>query len=67
MNSAIGKTASVYLRIPANRSGLGKIQVNIQGLKTINAMTENVEEISSGSVVRIYGVVSEDVLLVDKV
>lgn len=67
MKSAIGKTASVYLRIPANKSGLGKIQVNIQGLKTINAMTDNIEDISSGSVVRICGVVSEDVLMVEKV
>ncbi len=67
METSIGKTASCYLRIPANKSGLGKIQVNIQGLRTINAMTENEEEISSGSVVRITSVVSEDVLMVEKV
>lgn len=65
MNSSIGKTGTVYLRIPANKAGLGKVQVNVQGLKTLNAMTENPEDIKTGSIVRIVAVLSEDILLVE--
>jgi hypothetical protein len=65
MTSAIGKTASVYLRIPAAKSGLGKIQINIQGIKTLDAMTDSAEDIKSGSLVRVVGVEAGDILMVE--
>lgn len=65
MTSAIGKTATVYLRIPAAKSGFGKIQINIQGLKTLDAMTENAEDIKSGSLVKVVGVEEGEVLMVE--
>lgn len=63
--NAIGKTASVYLRIPAAKSGIGKVQVNIQGLKTLDAMTENPEDIKSGSLVKVVGIEAGEILMVE--
>lgn len=65
IETAIGKTGSVYLRIPAAKSGVGKIQINVQGLKTLDAMTTNAEDIKSGSLVKVVGVESGDVLMVE--
>jgi hypothetical protein len=65
MDLAIGKTATVYLRIPANKEGTGKVQVNIQGLKTVDAVTKNPEDLKSGSLVKIVGLESDEVLLVE--
>lgn len=65
METAIGKTGTVYLRIPAAKSGIGKVQVNVQGLKTLDAMTDNPEDIKSGSLVKIVGVEANEILIVE--
>lgn len=65
MDNAIGKTATVYLRIPAAKSGTGKVQVNIQGLRTLDAMTSNNEDIKSGSLVKIVSIEADDILMVE--
>ncbi|MDD3740936.1 MAG: NfeD family protein [Bacteroidales bacterium] len=65
LENAIGKTASVYLRIPAAKSGVGKIQVNVQGLKTLDAMTENPEDIKSGSLVKVVAIEAGEILMVE--
>ncbi|MCK9254745.1 MAG: hypothetical protein GX793_04525 [Bacteroidales bacterium] len=67
IESSIGKTASVYLTIPALKSGRGKVQIDIQGLKTLDAVTEGNEEIKTGSLVQVVGVEVGEVLLVTKV
>ncbi len=65
IDSAIGKTATVYLRIPAAKGGTGKIQVNIQGIRTLDAMTANSEDIKSGSLVKIVSIEAGNVLMVE--
>jgi uncharacterized membrane protein len=65
MDTAIGKTATVYLRIPAAKSGTGKIQVNMQGIRTLDAMTSNTEDIKSGSLVKIMSIEGDDILMVE--
>ncbi|MGV3630326.1 MAG: serine protease [Bacteroidota bacterium] len=61
---AVGKTATVYLRIPASKSGYGKIQVSVNGTsQELNAMT-NDEEIPSGTIVRVLEVLDNNLLLV---
>jgi membrane protein implicated in regulation of membrane protease activity len=65
METSIGKTGTVYLRIPAAKSGTGKVQVNVQGLKTLDAMTENPEDIKSGSLVKIVGLEANEILIVE--
>jgi hypothetical protein len=64
LNNAKGKVASVYLRIPPKREGTGKVQVKVQGLQTLDAMTDNEEEIKTGALVEIVDVINDDILLV---
>lgn len=65
MNEAIGLTADVYLRIPASRSGRGKVQVSVKGsVHEIDAVTDNDAEIPTGGQVKILEVLGDDLLLV---
>jgi hypothetical protein len=66
INSAKGKTASVYLFIPPKRSGKGKIQINLQGYQTMDAMTDDEEQIPTGSFVEVVDVINGEILLVKK-
>lgn len=63
-NNAIGKTCTVYLTIPAKRGGLGKVQVQVQGFRTLDAMTDNEENLKTGSIVEITKVLNNEILLV---
>ncbi|MCP4545644.1 MAG: hypothetical protein GY835_04145 [bacterium] len=64
--NAIGEIGSVYIRIPGNGGGEGQVEVMIQGrLRVIQACTENPDEIPSGHKVRVKGLVTERVLLVE--
>ena len=70
-NSAVGIEASVeqiadvYLRRPASRSGKGKIQICIQGAaREINAVTDDLDEILTGSTVKVLDTVGEDTVVV---
>jgi hypothetical protein len=64
LNGAVGKIGSVYLTIPAKRSGLGKVQVKVQGLQTLDAMTDSEEEIKTGSVIEVVDILNNEILLV---
>lgn len=64
LNNAIGKTGSVYLTIPPKRSGLGKVQIQVQGFQTLDAMTDADEEIKTGAIVKVVDVINSDLLLV---
>ena len=66
INRAIGEKATVYLQIPAKRQGAGKIQIKLQGLRTLDAMTDQEEAIPTGSLCEVVGILTEDVLLVKK-
>jgi hypothetical protein len=64
LNQCVGKIASVYLTIPKNRTGMGQVQVNIGGLKTLNALTDCDENINTGEVVDVIQVINDEILLV---
>ena len=65
MNEAVGLKADVYLRIPAARSGRGKVQVSVKGsIHEIDAVTDNDAEIPTGGQVEIVEVIGDDLLLV---
>ena len=64
MNNAIGKVGSVYLPIPAKRGGLGKVQVKVQGLRTLDALTDYEEEIKTGAVIDVVEILNNEILLV---
>lgn len=63
---AVGKTATVYLTIPPKRGGMGQIQVNHQGLRTLDALTDNDEPIVTGAMVEIIGILSNEILIVKR-
>lgn len=53
ISDTLNKTASVYLSIPASKSGLGKIQISVKGsTHELNAMTEG-DKIETGSTVKV--------------
>ncbi len=65
IENAIGKTGDVILHIPAKKAGFGQIQVNVQGsLRTLEAVTEEAEEIKTGTKVLVVDVMDNNVLLV---
>ena len=59
VESAIGSSASVYLSIPAARSGLGKIHVQVQNrLVEYQAVTSHGEPLPTGARVHVVDVVA---------
>ncbi len=67
MSNSIGQTGSVYITIPANRSRAGKIQIKIQGsIRTLDAMTEESEDIKTGSNIEVIEVTSDEMLIVKR-
>lgn len=64
LNNAKGKIGTVYLRIPAKRNGMGKVQVNVQGFQTLNAITDNSDDIPTGAVIEIVDAINNEVLVV---
>lgn len=66
LKTAVGKTATVYLFIPEKRKATGKVQLKIQGYRTLDAMTDDDEMIPTGAIVQIVDIVNDDILLVKK-
>jgi membrane protein implicated in regulation of membrane protease activity len=64
LSNAIGKIGSVYLTIPPKRKGFGKVQITVQGVQTLDAMTDNEEEIPTGAVVEVIGVYNNETIIV---
>ncbi len=66
LQEAVGLKADVYLRIPAARSGRGKVQVSVKGsVHEVDAMTDRNDEIATGGQVKILKVLGDDLLLVE--
>ncbi|SEK69899.1 hypothetical protein [Parapedobacter koreensis] len=65
IQNALQKQAETYLRIPALRSGYGKVHVRVQGsLRELRALTDDENDIPTGKPVTVVGIVNESVLLV---
>lgn len=59
----IGLSGFVYLKIPAHKSGKGKIQISTKGtIRELDAMTEG-EEIATGSNVKIIKIESDTIIV----
>ena len=64
--SAVGCQGKCYLRIPAERSGEGKVQITIQGaVREYNAVTDG-DEIKTGASVKVLEAVDANTLLVEE-
>ena len=65
LSNAIGATGSTYLTIPAARAGLGKVHVRVQGgIKELDAMTEDLAYIPTGTLVKVTRIIDDRILLV---
>lgn len=64
IDNSVGKVGSVYLTIPAKKSGTGKINVMVQErLVELDAVTDDEENIQTGSEVIIVEVINNTVLV----
>jgi len=67
IENAIGKSGEVYIPIGAHRSKSGKISIAIQGsLKELDAITDEKEDLATGTLVRVKEIVADNILLVEK-
>ena len=65
--NTLSKTAEVYLTIPENKKGKGKIMISINGaFHELEAMTEN-DKIQSGSVVKVVKIENNNILIVEPI
>ena len=63
--ATVGKMASVYLVVPAERSGKGKVQMSINGsLHEFDAVTDG-DEIPTGATANVIEVLQDETLLVE--
>jgi membrane protein implicated in regulation of membrane protease activity len=63
--NTLNRTAEVYLTIPENKKGKGKIMISVNGtFHELEAMTEK-EKIQSGSVVKVVKIENNKILIVE--
>lgn len=63
---AVGCTGKVYLTVPANREGTGKVQININSsVRDFDAVTDGTK-LPTGVQIRVVEVISESTLLVEE-
>lgn len=67
LKKAVGMQAEVYLPIPANQGGTGKVQFTFQGsYKEIDAQTTEAKTLATGSIVKITGIINNSILIVNR-
>ena len=67
MKNAVGRLGEVYLTIPANRKGMGKVQLTVQGsVQTLDAITDDPEAIATSSLIEVLDVIDQQILLVKR-
>jgi hypothetical protein len=65
--TAVGKIATVYIRVPKEANGKGKVIFNHQGkMVEVDAITNELEDILSKSEVKIINLIDESTLVVEK-
>ena len=65
IKKAIGAGGEVYLTMQKKRGSVGKVQVKVQGaLRTLDALTDDEEDIPTGKMIRVIDIVNDNVLLV---
>jgi hypothetical protein len=68
IKNAINKTGTVYIPIPASRIGQGKIQIKVQSaLRELDAVSDDAENIKTGTLVIVTEVLNNNVLVVKRV
>jgi len=67
LSEAVNRSGTVYIRIPGNVSGAGEIQVSFGGrLQNVRAYTKGLQELPTGTAVRVVALHGDGALLVEK-
>ncbi len=67
IRNALNQIGNVYIPIKADGGNVGKIQITIQdSLREMPAITKGDEDLSTGTVVKVVGIVSNSILVVQK-
>ena len=68
IKETLNKTAEVYLSIPENKTGKGKVMLSVRGsVHELDAMTIDQEKINTGSIVKIISIDNNQLLIVEKI
>ena len=66
VNNALFNTGKVYLTIPAEEVGQGKVHINIQGsLREMSAITRDLKPLPTGTAIRVIEVIDDKLLVVE--
>lgn len=66
MNNALFGVGEVYLTVGANRSKIGKVQINVQGtLRELEALTDYHLDLKQGDVIIVTSVTSNGLLVIE--
>lgn len=66
ISNAVGKTAEVYLTVPAKRSGTGKVNVFVQERYVeFEAVTDDAEPIKTGAMAKVVTTLNQGTLVVE--
>ncbi len=64
ISGAKGLSAQIYLTVPSNRTGFGKIEVVLQGRKIeLDALTDDLVDIPTGSNVKILDIINNQAIV----
>lgn len=67
LENAVASLATVYLTVPASRTGIGKVNLKVQGaFRELDAVTDDGEELRTGTLVTVTQVLNNQILLVTK-
>ena len=67
LKNALNGVGEVYLTIGANRSGIGKVQITVQGgLRELDALTDEDVDLKQGDVVTVTDLTENGILIVNK-
>jgi membrane protein implicated in regulation of membrane protease activity len=68
IENALNKTGTAYLPIPAARTGMGKVQLKVQSsTHELDAITDDTEDIKTGTSVIVTEILGNHVLLVKRI
>lgn len=66
--SAVGCNGKVYLTIPAERKGTGKVQININNsVREYDALTDSEEDLKTGTSIKVTEVLDASTLIVEEI
>jgi membrane protein implicated in regulation of membrane protease activity len=65
IDNAVGSKATVYIRVPATRGGVGKVQLSMQNrIVEYQAVTDDAEPLRTGEIVQVVAVEGSDTVAV---